>query len=110
MAVNRRVRNGGEWDDRLDGFFTAVIWREHGENVAESLRKGDRVLVMGRLTSRSYEDKEGKTRWVTEVQAEEVCPSLRWARVKVMNASNRDSIEARSDRSQTPPDPDDVPF
>ncbi len=85
VAVNRRIRNSqtNEWDDKLDGFFTVNVWRDHAENVAESLKRGTRVLVQGRLISRSYEDKEGQTRWVTEIEADEVCPSLRWATAKV---------------------------
>ncbi|HUH08156.1 MAG TPA: single-stranded DNA-binding protein [Egibacteraceae bacterium] len=91
VAVNQRFFNKdtNQWDDRLDGYFTVNIWRDHAENVAESLKKGNRVLVTGRLRSRSYEDKEGQTRWVTEIEADEICPSLRWAvaDVKKMNRS-----------------------
>ena len=92
VAVNRRIRNNqtNEWDDKLDGFFTVNVWRDHAENVAESLKRGTRVLVQGRLISRSYEDKEGQTRWVTEIEADEVCPSLRWATAKISKV-NRSS-------------------
>ena len=85
VAVNRRVRNSqtNEWEDRTDGFFTVNVWREMAENVAETLHKGDRVLIQGSIRSRSWEDKEGQTRWVTEIEADEVCPSLRWARAKI---------------------------
>lgn len=117
VAVNRRVRNGDEWDDRLDGFFTAVIWREHAENIAESLRRGDRVLVTGRLTCRSYEAQDGATRWVTEIQAEEVCPSLRWAQTKVRKVTRSHGEPpgvaggALPPVNTLPPPPDeDVPF
>ena len=74
IAVNRRMRNSqtNEWEDKLDGYFTVNIWRDHAENVAESLKKGDRVLVMGRLISRSYDDRDGQTKWVTEIEADEV--------------------------------------
>lgn len=96
VAVNRRFRNreSGEWDERLDGFFRCNVWREQAENVANSLSKGARVLVTGRLTSRSFEDKEGQTRWVTEIEADEVCPSLRWATAQI----------TKNDRSQGPRD------
>ncbi|MGH3665809.1 MAG: single-stranded DNA-binding protein, partial [Egibacteraceae bacterium] len=79
VAVNRRFRNSqtNEWEDRLDGYFTVNVWRDMAENVADSLGKGARVLVAGRLISRSYENKDGETRWVTEIEADEVCPSLR---------------------------------
>jgi single-strand DNA-binding protein len=84
VAVNQRFFNKetNSWDERLDGFFTCNIWRDQAENVAESLTRGARVLVTGRLRSRSYEDKDGQTRWVTEIEADEVCPSLRWATAK----------------------------
>ena len=92
VAVNRRMFNkeSNAWDDKLDGYFTVNVWRDHAENVAESLKRGTRVLVTGRLISRSYENKEGETRWVTEIEADEVCPSLRWATAKVSKV-NRSS-------------------
>ena len=85
VAVNRRFFNKetNAWDEKLDGFFRVNIWRDYAENVAESLKRGARVLVTGRLISRSYEDKEGQTKWITEIEADEVCPSLRWATAKV---------------------------
>jgi single-strand DNA-binding protein len=113
VAVNRRMRNGEEWEDRLDGFFTAILWREHAENVAESLHRGDRVLVTGRLSSRSYEAQDGTTRWVTEIQAEEICPSLRWAQCKVRKVTRRHEAQpvAATVGGAPPPAPDDdVPF
>jgi single-strand DNA-binding protein len=81
IAVNRRFFNKAtdRWDEQLDGFFTCNVWNEQALNVVGSLTKGDRVLVTGRLRSRSYE-KEGVTKWVTEVEADEVCPTLRWAK------------------------------
>jgi len=92
VAVNRRIfnRESNSWDEKLDGFFTVNIWRDYAENVAESLTKGTRVMVTGRLTARSYEDKEGQTRWVTEIEADEICPSLRWATAKLTKV-NRSS-------------------
>lgn len=89
VAVNRRVRNKdtNEWEDALDGYFRVNVWRDQAENVAESLHRGTRVLVTGRLISRSYEDREGQTRWVTEIEADEVCPSLRWATAKISKVS-----------------------
>jgi single-strand DNA-binding protein len=113
VAVNRRVRNDDEWEDRLDGFFTAILWREHAENVAESLRRGDRVLVTGRLSSRSYEAQDGTTRWVTEIQTEEICPSLRWAQCKVRKVTRRheqQSVPATVGGAPPPAEDDDPPF
>ena len=85
VAVNRRIFNKetNSFDDKVDGFFRVNIWRDYAENVAESLKRGTRVLVTGRLISRSYEDKEGQTKWITEIEADEICPSLRWATAKV---------------------------
>ncbi len=121
VAVNQRFFNKetNAWDERLDGFFRVNIWRDYAENVAESLTRGARVLVTGRLRSRSYEDKEGQTRWVTEIEADEVCPTLRWATAKVEKV-NRSSGAGRSggggDNAWSPPpptaapEPDEVPF
>lgn len=127
VAVNRRTRNNqtNEWEDKLDGYFTVNVWRDHAENVAESLNRGTRVLVTGRLTSRSYQDKEGQTRWVTEIEADEICPSLRWATAQVAkvnrggggggnsagNGNGRsDSWGGGSPAPVSPPATDDVPF
>ncbi len=80
VAVNRRIRNAqsNQWEDRFDGYFRVNVWRDQGAHVAESLRKGDRVLVTGRLVERSFQDREGQKRYVIEIEADEVCPSLRW--------------------------------
>jgi single-strand DNA-binding protein len=117
VAVNRRMRNRdtGDWEDRLDGYFTVNIWRDYAENVSETLHRGDRVLVTGRLQSRSYETKDGETRWVTEIEADEVCPSLRWATAqitKVNRSRNRDRGEATPQQAPppAPPEADEVPF
>jgi single-strand DNA-binding protein len=119
VAVNRRMRNSdtGDWEDRLDGYFDISIWRDHAENVAESLHKGDRVLVTGRLTKRSYTDREGQERWVTEIEADEVCPSLRWAKAtieKVGRGGGRApavaAAPAGASTGAPPPKVEDVPF
>jgi single-strand DNA-binding protein len=88
VAVNRRFRNqDGSWDDRLDGFFRCSCWRDMAENVAESLTKGMRVMVVGRLQQRSWDDQEGNKRSAIEVQVDEVGPSLRWATASVQKSS-----------------------
>ena len=79
VAVNRRVPKDGGWEDKLEGFFRCSCWRDMAENVAESLTKGSRVMVVGRLQQRSWEDQEGNKRSAVEVQVDEVGPSLRWA-------------------------------
>ena len=77
-------RQTNEWKDGETLFMRCSVWREAAENVAESLTKGARVVVQGRLVSRSWEDKEtGQRRSVMEMQADEVGPSLRYATAKV---------------------------
>ena len=74
-------RQSNEWKDGETLFLRASVWREAAENVAESLTKGMRVIVTGRLKSRSYETKEGEKRTVIELEVDEVGPSLRYANV-----------------------------
>jgi single-strand DNA-binding protein len=76
-------RQSNEWKDGETLFLRASIWREAAENVAESLTKGMRVIVTGRLKSRSYETKEGEKRTVIELEVDEIGPSLRYASAKV---------------------------
>lgn len=76
-------RQSNEWKDGDTLFMRCSIWREAAESVAESLTKGTRVIVTGRLTQRSYETREGEKRTVVELQVDEVGPSLRYATAKV---------------------------
>jgi single-strand DNA-binding protein len=76
-------RQTNEWKDGEALFLQCSVWREAAENVAESLTKGMRVIVQGRLTQRSYETREGEKRTVVELQVDEVGPSLRYASAKV---------------------------
>jgi len=76
-----------EWKDGESLFLTCNVWRQAAENVAESLQRGMRVIVQGRLKQRSYETKEGEKRTVFEVEVDEVGPSLRSASAKVTKAS-----------------------
>ena len=75
--------NSKEWKDGETLFLRAAVWREAAENVAESLTKGMRVIVSGRLKSRSYETKEGEKRTVIELEVDEIGPSLKYANAKV---------------------------
>lgn len=87
VAVNRRIRQqDGSWDDKLDGFFRCNCWQAMAENVAESLTKGSRVVVVGRLQQRSWEDNDGNKRSAIEIQVDEVGPSLRWATASVQKS------------------------
>ncbi len=76
-------RQSNEWKDGETLFMRCSVWRDAAENVAESLGRGTRVIVSGRLKSRSYETKEGEKRTVYELQVDEVGPSLRYATAKV---------------------------
>jgi single-strand DNA-binding protein len=85
IASTPRFRDNasGEWKDGDSLFLTCNVWRQAAENVAESLTRGMRVIVSGRLRQRSYETKEGEKRTVYEVEVDDVGPSLRNASAKV---------------------------
>ena len=76
-------RQSGEWKDGDALFLSCSVWRQAAENVAESLQRGMRVVVQGRLKSRTYETREGEKRTVFEIEVEEVGPSLKYATAKV---------------------------
>jgi len=80
-------RQTNEWKDGDSLFLSCNVWRQAAENVAESLQRGMRVIVSGRLRQRSYETKEGEKRTVYEVEVDEVGPSLRNASAKVVRSS-----------------------
>ncbi|MDR2252736.1 MAG: single-stranded DNA-binding protein [Bifidobacteriaceae bacterium] len=85
VASTPRVfdRATSEWQDGQALFMRCSVWRDAAENVAETLRKGMRVIVQGRLTQRSYDTREGERRTVVELQVDEVGPSLRYASAQV---------------------------
>ena len=89
IASTPRFRDNasGEWKDGDSLFLTCNVWRQAAENVAESLQRGMRVIVSGRLRQRSYETKEGEKRTVYEVEVDDVGPSLRNASAKVAKVS-----------------------
>lgn len=83
LAVNRRYRDrNNEWQEETS-FFGGTCWREVAENISESLTKGDRVFVTGRLEQRNWETNDGEKRSVVEVRIDEIGPSLRWATAQV---------------------------
>ena len=88
VASTPRVfdRQSNEWKDGEALFLRCNIWREAAENVAESLTRGSRVIVQGRLKQRSYETREGEKRTVMELEVDEIGPSLRYATAKVTKA------------------------
>jgi single-strand DNA-binding protein len=83
VASTPRINVNGEWKDGDALFMTCNVWRQAAENVAESLQRGMRVILSGRLKQRSYETKEGEKRTVYEVEVDDVGPSLRNASAKV---------------------------
>jgi single-strand DNA-binding protein len=80
-------RQSGEWKDGEALFLRCNIWRQSAENVAESLTRGARVIVSGRLKQRSFETREGEKRTVVELEVDEIGPSLRYATAKVNKVS-----------------------
>jgi single-strand DNA-binding protein len=82
VAVGRRYQVNGEWQEKTSS-FNVTAWDQLGENAAASLTKGARIIVTGRLEQREYETKEGEKRNVVEIVADELGPSLRWARAEV---------------------------
>jgi single-strand DNA-binding protein len=90
VAVSRRWQNrqSQEWEEQTS-FFNVVCWREMAENVSESLGKGSRVVVTGRLEQRSWETENGDKRSVVEIVADDVGPSLRWASAQVTRNERR---------------------
>ena len=112
VASNRRFTDRGGNQQEETTFLNVNCWRDLAENAAESLKKGDRVIVIGRVRVRSYENREGQTVWTTEIEADEIAPSLRWARAEVHRTSGGSSGGAAAGGSGTPPPPsdDDVPF
>jgi single-strand DNA-binding protein len=89
VAVTQRIQQDGTWRDGETSFFKVNVWRGQAENLADSLAKGDRVMVSGRLRQRSWETPEGERRSVTELEADEVGASLKWATAKVERTSQR---------------------
>lgn len=92
VAVNHgyRDKSSGEWTDTGTSFVRVACWRELGEHVAESVRKGVEVIVTGRLETDHYETKEGQPRTALVLNAQEVGVSLRWATAKVERAAKVD--------------------
>jgi single-strand DNA-binding protein len=100
VASTPRFRDNqtGEWKDGDSLFLTCNVWRQAAENAAESLTRGMRVIVSGRLRQRSYETKEGEKRTVYEVEVDDVGPSLRNASAKVNRASRNGSGGGQRDQ------------
>jgi single-strand DNA-binding protein len=89
VAVTQRIQQDGQWRDGDTSFLRVNVWRGQAEHLADSLGKGDRVMVTGRLRQRTWETPEGDKRSVTEIEADEVGASLKWATAKVERAPQR---------------------
>jgi single-strand DNA-binding protein len=96
VAVTQRIQQEGQWRDGDTSFLKVNVWRDQAEHLADSLTKGDRVMVTGRLRQRSWETPEGEKRSVAEIEADEVGASLKWATAKVERTSQR----GNGDRTQ----------
>jgi single-strand DNA-binding protein len=106
VASTPRIRDtSGEWRDGDTLFLTCNVWRQAAENVAESLQRGMRVIVSGRLRQRQYETKEGEKRTVYEVEVDDVGPSLRNASARVTKATRAqgETAEAPDHSGDEPP-------
>jgi single-strand DNA-binding protein len=98
IAMNRRTRDPvtNEWKDGETSFLRCNVWRQQAENVAESLSKGMRAIVVGRLRQRSWETPDGAKRSTVEVEVEHVGPSLQWATASVTKSSRGDGDAAHA--------------
>ena len=89
LAVNRRYQVNNEWQEQTS-YFNIVAWGQLGENAAQSLNKGSRAIVTGRLEQRQYENRDGESRNIVEIVADEIGPSLRWATAQVERTQRTD--------------------
>jgi single-strand DNA-binding protein len=99
VASTPRIMRNGEWTDGEPTFLRCNVWRNQAENIAEGLKRGDRVIVLGRLKQRSYETKEGEKRTVMELEVEEVGPS---AKFKPVSVSRVERSQQQAPASQDP--------
>jgi single-strand DNA-binding protein len=114
LAVNRNIQNkkSGEWQTEVD-FFNVTAWYKLAENCAESLGKGDRVLVSGRLSQDSWEDKEGQKRSTVKIIASVVAPSMEFATCKLEKNPKMDSggmAAADNKKEEVDFTDEDIPF
>jgi len=98
VAFSTRIRDAaGNWTDGETSFFRVNCWRALAENAAESLTRGTRVVVSGRLKQRSWENQEGEKRSMIEIEADDLGPSLKWATARVEKTSRSSSSSSSSD-------------
>lgn len=103
LAVNYRRKNKttDEWDEQTS-FFDVTAWNQLAENVAETLDKGMRVVVVGRLEQQTWKSPEGENRHKVVIIADEVAPSLRWATCQVQRTERGESASAAPSRKPAP--------
>lgn len=101
VATTPRVfnRDTNQWEDGDAVFLTCNAWRQMAENIAETLTKGMRVIVAGKLCQRSYQTKDGENRTVYEIEVDEVGPSLRYATAAVTRADRNNNTQGRGGQS-----------
>lgn len=117
FAVNRRYQRNGEWQEDTS-FFGGTLWRDAAENAAESLQKGMRVIITGRLEQRNWETQEGDKRSIVEIAIDEIGPSLRWATASITKTARTQEWGDDPERSGGAPvpaaapagGPDEAPF
>ena len=105
VAQTPRTKVGDQWEDGETLWLRCAAWRELAENVAESLAKGTRVIVQGRLRARSYETREGEKRTSMELDVEAIGPELRWASAKVTKAQRGGGQQQGQRQQQRQADP-----
>lgn len=96
--------NKNQWMENEPLFFRCNVWREQAENVAESIRKGDRVVVYGQLQNRTFQTKEGEKRSVWEITVDEIGASLKWASAVIAKTQNTEP-EAEPEEESSKPKP-----
>jgi single-strand DNA-binding protein len=110
LAVTPRVKDGDSWRDGETSFFRITCWRALAENVTESLSKGARAIVIGRLRMRSWETDASEKRTVVEVEADEVAPSLKWATAQLTRGNREGEPLVKSGASKGGQFNDEPPF
>jgi single-strand DNA-binding protein len=102
LAVTPRIKDGDTWKDGETTFHTVNVWRDQAEHATDTLTKGARVIVVGRPKERSWTDQDGTEHHVTELDAEELGPSLRWA-TATLTRTNGTSRKASRQHDDPPP-------
>lgn len=110
VAVSNRKKVGDKWEDGPGQFFDVTVWDQMGENCAESLAKGQRVIVFGRPDFRQWETKEGDKRSKVSFVANAVGPDLKWATAEVFKTERQTPEDRAPSRSKPAFDPDEEPF